>query len=298
MEIENKKKTKYFEWEDHAPQKKARGLLSETDPELRMREEEIAQSFVDWMDSCDDTFRRRGFGEFSVEEYIKVNSRSCAPFYEDHPSDIALLESDKALCEGICSNVHILHIIAEEWCRNSYPHSDKMLVFFYVIKHNLLRLDDQVRAARFVERLFELSYMYPRGSMLKYQTPKGEVKVRHSSFQSKHCMKELPSDMYASFAVFFYPNLQFLVKKENGVGYIAACSNIKQSYDAFLQILQSQLNPPVAPDHWSLKEATSKALDHALLNLHNHLKNPTTDVLEFNTKPLVLTSEVVAIVSF
>lgn len=305
MEIDNNKKIKAStaaEELDGAPEVKKARLSVETDPILQMSDEEINQSLSDWFDACDPALRQQSFGHENknvVTDYINNKpphwkSRSCTTYYESAP--LSMLVSDKALCEGIC-NLHIFHIIAKEWDQDPSRCSYEQQLILFVVKHNLMLKKESVSMEKFVIRLLSLSYDYPR-NLRYYQDENSVIKIEHTHPRP---MTEVQNSQSASVVIFFYPNLQFLFKREGENNYILACEDIKCGPDSFCEALQ-QLNPLINSNgsdfHWSIKEATQKVFDQVLMKYNQYLKNPILYCLEFNKKPLCVTQEMAFCVSY
>ncbi len=303
METEINNKTK-------APEESIDDTLTKkvrfTDPLELLTPENIGQNLGEWIDACDPLLREQSFGWGGpkvVANYIKNTDKmkSAWDYYKE--KNIAILESDKALCEQIC-DIHIFHIIAKEWsarpdiCYGSYEQQ----VMLYVIKHNLL-LHKKDCLEKFVHRLLVLSYEYEH----KYDFERdGEDENGKAIYKKKEpVLKEIPLNQQASFAIFFYPNLQFLWKKENETRYSLACEDIKRGVDSFCEVLkQVEPNLPVCGCNGfgcSLEFAAKKAIDNALKVYYEALPSSYSAInfrLKFNKKPLSITQETAYTVNF
>ncbi len=301
METEINNKTK-------APEESIDDTLTKkvrfTDPLELLTPENIGQNLGEWIDACDPLLREQSFGWGGpkvVANYIKNTDKmkSAWDYYKE--KNIAILESDKALCEQIC-DIHIFHIIAREWsarpdiCYGSYEQQ----VLLYVIKHNLL-LHKKDCLENFVHRLLVLSYEYEHKYDFEYDRDENGKAICK---KKESIMKEIPLNQQASFAIFFYPNLQFLWKKENETRYTLSCEDIKRGVDSFCQALK-QVEPNLPPCGyygytWSVEYAAKKAIDHALEVYYEAL--PLSDCkyfrLKFNQKPISIAQEMAYCVKF
>lgn len=110
MDIDNKKKSKASEPLPVASGKRRRReivLTDQMDPVFLKTKEEVTESINKFFDDCDPALRNQGFGwgytpsvakdmheRVSAEKSLKM-----VEYYKDKPA--SLLESDKALCEGM-----------------------------------------------------------------------------------------------------------------------------------------------------------------------------------------------------
>ena len=326
--IENTKKTKASEeMLCNEMTKKPRRIAAQpfadlSDPIFAMTEDEIRQSLSDWFDACDTRLQNQGYGwaytPSVAKDFVKSGKiRTCLDYYKDKSA--ALLETDKALCEGLC-NLHIFHIIAREWsarptiCYGSY----ETQVLLFVLKHATTRNKlDTKEAGKVLIRLLDLSHAY--SSDYKWSIHLDAIKAKQEALELGETVEEnepktpptkpvdeprmpkVPLAQQAAVAIFFFPNLQFLYKeKEQKVTYRLACDNIKQGVESFAEALQ-QLDPSLTGGFygfsWSHMVAAQKALDHAINACDKSLSFRFHE-LKLHDKPLSIKQEMAYVINF
>lgn len=135
---------------------------------MKIDAKEAEEIFRKWFDDCDPELRKHKYGwdgNYDVIDPLIENTHweMCYLFYKEG-DNINLLQTDMALCEGIC-DIRVFHVIAALWNFKPYLQrgSHEQQACFHVIKHNMImnkKSTDDICA--FLLRLFDISHMGPQ----------------------------------------------------------------------------------------------------------------------------------------